>query len=173
MAEEWRDVPGYEGLYKVSDLGRLKGHRGQVLKGSAAGDGYRKITLCKPGQPNKGAYVHRLVLLAFVGPCPDGMEACHRNAVKNDNRLVNLRWDTASENNKDIVRLGRHFGKRKTHCPRGHLLKEPNLVAFELRRGGRKCRSCAAANTKAHKAGQTLSKEIADAYYKRFTEGAA
>lgn len=45
--------------------------------------------------------VHRLVLMAFVGPCPEGMEACHGNDSPADNRLVNLRWDTMSNNLQD------------------------------------------------------------------------
>jgi hypothetical protein len=49
---------------------------------------------------------HRLVLLAFVGPCPDGHEACHNNNKRCDNRLKNLRWDTPSNNQKDRVKHG-------------------------------------------------------------------
>ena len=45
--------------------------------------------------------VQRLVLLAFVGPCPDGMECCHNNGIKTDNRLSNLRWDTRKANAAD------------------------------------------------------------------------
>jgi hypothetical protein len=57
--------------------------------------------------------VHRLVLEAFVGPCPAGMEACHNNGVRTDNRLENLRWDTRSANCRDRIRHG------TTNFPRG------------------------------------------------------
>lgn len=86
------------------------------------------------------SYVHRLVLEAFVGPCPPGMEACHWNGIPGDNRLHNLRWDTPSANNADILRLGRHYETKKTHCPQGHRLVQPNLVRAEL--PSRKCKAC-------------------------------
>lgn len=50
--------------------------------------------------------IHRLVLETFVGPCPPGMEACHNNGKEPDNRIVNLRWDTRSNNLRDRVRHG-------------------------------------------------------------------
>ena len=56
--------------------------------------------------------VHRLVLEAFVGQCPDGMEACHENDVKDDNRLSNLRWDT-HKNNIDDLRTSGRLGLRQ------------------------------------------------------------
>lgn len=63
-------------------------------------------------------YVHRLVLEAFIGPCPDGMEACHNDGNGSNNNLSNLRWDTRIANAQDMVshgtaRLGEkcHFAK--------------------------------------------------------------
>jgi hypothetical protein len=52
--------------------------------------------------------VARLVLLAFVGPCPDGMECCHTNGNRTDNRLTNLRWDTPKANAADKRAHGTH-----------------------------------------------------------------
>ncbi len=46
-------------------------------------------------------FIHRLVLLAFVGPCPEGMQSCHRNGKRDDNRLENLRWGTPQSNSDD------------------------------------------------------------------------
>jgi len=54
----------------------------------------------------KKACVHRLVLLAFIGPCPDGMEACHNNGNPADCRLENLRWDTSAANEADKAKHG-------------------------------------------------------------------
>jgi hypothetical protein len=51
--------------------------------------------------------VHRVVLETFVGSCPDGMECCHLDDVKTNNKLVNLRWDTHDANVVDKVRNGR------------------------------------------------------------------
>ncbi len=141
MSETWVDVPEYEGLYRVSDMGRVKGQRGRIMKPAVAGLGYLAVTLCRD-KAQQREYVHRLVLKAFVGPPPPGMEACHANSIRTDNRLSNLRWDTRQENIRDIVRAGAHPEQRKTHCPRGHPLLSPNLVVGEMIRGHRKCRAC-------------------------------
>lgn len=67
--------------------------------------GYLVITFKRKGKRVK-RLMHRLVLEAFVEDGPDGMEACHENGVRDDNRLENLRWDTRSENQKDRFRHG-------------------------------------------------------------------
>ncbi|MCK5608340.1 HNH endonuclease [Candidatus Pacearchaeota archaeon] len=53
--------------------------------------------------------VHRLVLETFVGSRPKNMECCHNNGIKIDNRLENLRWDTAKNNIKDAIKHGTHI----------------------------------------------------------------
>lgn len=53
-------------------------------------------------------YIHRLVLETYIGFCPEGMEACHTNGNRADNRLGNLRWDTRRENIQDAIRHGTH-----------------------------------------------------------------
>lgn len=77
---------------------KLKGNPGDAR-------GHRTIILCE-GKIRKRFYIHRLVLLAFVGPCPEGMEACHNNGRPEDNRLSNLRWGTRSENHLDKRKHG-------------------------------------------------------------------
>jgi hypothetical protein len=59
------------------------------------------------GKQKGSATVHSLVMLAFVGPRPDGLEVCHNNGVASDNRLSNLRYDTRSENNVDSSKHGK------------------------------------------------------------------
>lgn len=149
QAERWLAVPGYEGIYEVSDIGRVR----SLAKIDAQG-ARRKQRLFKPskmdawghlgvtfrqGGRRESRYVHRLVLEAFVGPCPPGMEGCHWNDVKDDNRLTNLRWGTKSENRLDCVRNGTDPNARKTHCLRGHPFSEENT---RLYKGGRHCLSC-------------------------------
>jgi len=51
-------------------------------------------------------YVHRLILQTFVGVCPDGMQSCHNNGKRSDNRLSNLRWDTFKNNHADMMKHG-------------------------------------------------------------------
>jgi hypothetical protein len=121
--EHWRDVPGYEGYYRVSDWGRVKSVarkvrckdpwggmreypvKEKIRKGVIQNNGYLMIGLLKPGA-SWMAGVHRLVLLTFIGPCPKGMLACHYDGNKENNRLTNLRWDTPKNNTADSIRHG-------------------------------------------------------------------
>lgn len=80
------------------------------------------------------------MLTAFVGPCPPGMMARHRNGNPADNRVENLRWGTQSENMLDAVEHGTHNNARKTHCKRGHPFNEANTMM--LSSGSRSCRTC-------------------------------
>lgn len=99
--EIWRDVLEREGLYEVSNLGRVRRSGagintfvGKVLKPGLDPKGYAKVVL----SGRKIKKVHHLVLEAFVRPRPDGLVCNHKNGVKNDNRLDNLEWVTPSEN---------------------------------------------------------------------------
>lgn len=101
--EIWRPVVGYEGLYDVSNLGRvrsLKFGRVKIMKPKDNGNGYLRVSLRKDGKGKK-LYVHRIVWEAFVGPIPDGYELDHLNTVRDDNRLENLRCVTRKENMKN------------------------------------------------------------------------
>lgn len=164
-------VPGWP-QYQVSDLGRVRGYRGRLLKGLELGDGYRGIILCgEHGQQRR--YIHELVLTTFAGERPTGHYACHNNGVRDDNRLANLRWDTPRSNNLDQILHGTNFETRKTHCPRGHELTPPNLVVAELGRGHRKCRACNQARAFAQRHNMPLSVADANVRYLRIMEGAA
>jgi hypothetical protein len=114
---EFRDVAGFPG-YRVGSDGTVQScwHRGSkprmteqwhTLKGGVA-RGHRYVWLFAPGRRRTFAYVHHLVLRAFVGPCPPGMECCHDNGNPADNRLANLRWDTRRANRNDMRRHGTH-----------------------------------------------------------------
>ena len=108
MEERWLDVVGFEGRYQVSDWGRVKSvirsakadYKDLIL--SPAKGRYGHLTVILRGVKNKTGHVHRLVLEAFIGPCPPGMECRHfpdRNP--GNNRLENLRWGTRQENMDD------------------------------------------------------------------------
>jgi len=110
-------VVGFEGFYEVSDMGRVRSldrmtviqgrwgvmkrfQRGCLLKPLLHTGGYKRVTFWKGGQ-FRNAFIHILVLEAFVGPRPFHMEACHGDGSKDNNRLSNLRWATAKENQAD------------------------------------------------------------------------
>jgi len=105
VMETWKPVPGFAS-YQVSDRGRIKSFaRGKprLLKPQPTKRGQLQVGL---GRKNY-RYVHRLVLEAFVGPCPDGMQGCHEDDVPSNNVLGNLRWDTQFGNMADKIRNGK------------------------------------------------------------------
>ena len=170
--EVWKPVPGYEGFYSVSDLGRVRSESRTVTfidgrsrrwpesirKTAKLSSGHLSVWLYKNHKPER-CYVHRLVLEAFVGEAPPGTHGCHWNDDPGDNRLENLRWGTSSENRLDSVRNGGHNQARKTHCKWGHEFTPENTLLQSGNRG-RKCRTCENARRRAKARGVTLEKYL-------------
>ena len=105
MTEEWKDIEGYEGLYQVSNLGRVKslgnGKSNRckciIMKTTINHKGYPMIRLCKDGV-GKGFSVHRLVAQAFI-PNPNNLpQVNHKDEVKTNNYVNNLEWCTNEYN---------------------------------------------------------------------------
>lgn len=97
-SEEWRDVPGYEGRYQVSDMGRMRGRHQAILRPFRNHNGYLIATLLCNGEKRRTG-VHRLVAQAFI-PNPDGKpQINHKDGNKENNAPTNLEWVTCSENN--------------------------------------------------------------------------
>lgn len=183
--ERWLPVPGWEGWYEVSDHGRVRSldrevpHarygvmrlRGRTLTPTANTNGRMQIALCREKRRGtRQVQVHRLVLEAFVGPCPTGMQACHWDDDPSNNHLSNLRWDTPSNNMHDRVRNGRHQMARKTHCKRGHPLEGANLRPETSKDGRRGCRACRFEQAQARQQGRPFDQSLADAQYTRIIE---
>lgn len=118
MIEQWRPIANYEGLYEVSDLGRVRSCERRVKNGT--GDrrvrervrklgldrnGYLCVVLYRDDKP-KPCSVHRLVAEAFLGPCPKGMEVAHEDGVRSNASALNLSYKTPAENNEDKKRHG-------------------------------------------------------------------
>lgn len=118
--ERWLPVVGWEGFYEVSDMGRVRsldrwaavrgdGRRlikGRVLKTPTDSWGYPIVHL-QVRERSQTVRIHLLVLEAFVGSRPAGLEGCHENDNKLDARLNNLRWDTPASNRQDAIRNDR------------------------------------------------------------------
>ena len=109
--EHWLPVVGYEGVYSISDLGRLRrvtrtrgSRRSLFMKGIRTKKGYLRAALRSNGQA-KDVLIHNLVLKAFIGEAPS-LQCNHKNGIKTDNRLVNLEWVTGQENIGHAWRLG-------------------------------------------------------------------
>lgn len=190
--ERWLPIPGYEGFYEVSDHGRVRSldrviwrsngttqpRRGKELRPGRSAAGHRFVILCGRDGRKSNQWVHRLVLLAFVGPCPPGKVCCHRDDDPDNNRLSNLRWDTRSSNVHDAVRNGRNHYASRTHCSRNHPLEAPNLRQSELQsRNSRRCLACARAETLVRgraraglvRAADVDMQTLADLYYAEIT----
>lgn len=119
MTMEWRDIPGFVGLYQVSSCGlvrslgrttktkngRYRRYRPLMLRQSRLNNGYLKVSLISGGKYFHKT-VHSLVCSAFLGPRPPGLVIAHYNGIKHDNRIENLRYATKSENMRDCYRLG-------------------------------------------------------------------
>ena len=124
MSEQWIPVVGYEGLYEVSNLGsvrsldrtviakassRAQEHRrtynGAVIPQYSNNNGRPSVNLHKNNK-HQAMRVCRLVLGAFIGECPDGMECLHWDGDSKNNLVENLRWGTREENCADMLRHG-------------------------------------------------------------------
>jgi hypothetical protein len=128
--ERWLPVPDWEDLYEVSDLGRVRSlpritggqwrnRPGQVLKPYDRAKGYKEVSLMRGGRACKRK-VHLLVLAAFVGPRPTGLQTRHLDGNPANNKLGNLIYGTPSENNHDRVRHGTHPMASRSACSAGH-----------------------------------------------------
>lgn len=129
--EEWKDVVGYEGLYQVSNLGRVKclprciggSHnryfsKVKIMKVKPNNNGYLQANLHKDGFV-KRISIHRLVAIAFI-PLVKGKEYIdHINAIRTDNRVENLRWCTHQENDNFPLAI-----ENKKRIARVHITKE-------------------------------------------------
>ena len=105
MNEEFRDVVGYEGLYKVSNLGRVYSVVSDKFIGHPDYMGYTQVTLCKNGY-HRIQRAHCLILEAFVGPRPQGFVIRHLDDNPANNRLDNLQYGTYRENYNDAQKNG-------------------------------------------------------------------
>lgn len=147
--EEWRAVVGWEGLYEVSSLGRVRSLPRQTSHGIVGGrvlkpsPNKRRNNYLQVGLSNvtrRTAKVHVLVAAAFHGERPDGMEIRHLDGDPANNAASNLRYGTKSENMLDAVRHGTHRHASRTECLKGHPLETGARQRF--------CRQC---NNESHR----------------------
>lgn len=111
---QWKSIPTYPN-YEVSNLGQVRNKTTGNLLSLATKKGrhpYQRAHLCQDGKA-RYILVHRLVLEAFVGPCPKGQQCLHLDSNPRNNRLDNLKWGTPVENHSTINRSGERNGRAK------------------------------------------------------------
>lgn len=135
MTENWLPIPGYEGRYCVSDQGNVMsmnfmrtGLPGIMKFGVCRG--YLSVEL-QTGPVKKRFSVHKLVMLAFVGPRPDGLTINHKDGNKANNAPTNLEYVTPSENSKHSFRIGLQSNVGEKHSR--HKLTEDEVKTIILR----------------------------------------
>ena len=145
--EEWKDIEGYEGLYQVSNEGRIRSLdryvnnywgtkqfvRGRIMISTPNKNGYLNVTLCKNGKP-KRFYVHRLVAEAFI-PNPDNKPCIdHISTDVKDNRPANLKWCTHKENSNNFL--------TKCHMSDSQKKNESNIERLKILSEKKKKKIC-------------------------------
>jgi hypothetical protein len=159
--EQWLPLPGWEGRYEASSEGQVRsvsrispqGRRvgGKILSQTLRGFGYQHVSLHNNATGERSFMtVHKAVMLAFVGPRPEGQEIRHIDGNPLNNKLSNLTFGTRSENILDAVRHGTNLNAAKTHCIRGHAFTPENT--YLKGSTGRDCRKCQAVRRQKYEA---------------------
>lgn len=148
MDVQWRDIKGYEGFYQVSSDGRVRSVARKIEKRARAGvvqvlsikprilkrklhpAGYPMASLSRQGIVVQHL-IHRLVLVAFVGECPEGLEACHNDGDPGNATLANLRWDTHLSNIRDKASHGTQTNGDRHGTS---ILSDADALAIKMRR---------------------------------------
>lgn len=135
MGETWKDIKGYEGLYQVSNFGRLKtlhykgSNKEKILKYGKSSNGYLLATLYK--EKHKKVYkIHRLVAKAFISNPENKPQVNHIDGCKQNNNVLNLEWVTCKENIEHSFRTGLQ-GKYKSAKPNAN--RQRNNTKMETR----------------------------------------
>lgn len=145
--ENWRSIAGYEDLYEVSSIGRVRSRNGRwadrgvptLMKATPVPNGYLTVVLRKNGKRETRS-VHRLVAETFL-PERFGCNLVRHIDGNNVNNVVgNLAWGTPSENSRDSVTHGTHRNTMKSHCSNGHEFTKENTATYEANR--RTCKQC-------------------------------
>lgn len=155
-AVEWRDVVGYEGLYKVSNNGLIKNVprtykmkdgrnrtiKEQYMKFMVDKDGYNRVGLRRNGKQRK-FYVHRLVARAFIPNEEEKPQVNHIDGVKNNNFYQNLEWCTHKENRAHAAENGLVPDQWGTKNPNVKITKEDAMLIRKMRKENKKLKEIA------------------------------
>ena len=147
--EIWKDICGYEGIYQISNLGRVKSLKriiecyngklfsinSKILKSSPGGTSpYLIVNLCRKGK-RKHALVHRLVAESFIGKIPSKYEVNHKNGIVSDNREDNLEICSHQKNIDHSIYFGlkNDYGEKSNNAKLTN--KEANIIRVRWKNG--------------------------------------
>lgn len=141
MTEEWRDIEGFDGVYQISSLGRVRSFKTgkeRFLKGSVYNTGYKTITLRHNGKDCQ-KLLHRLVAETFIPNPENKPEVNHINCKRDDNRVENLEWVTHYENcnnpltKKNYSRSNYNKRRKGINYTKSHRIIQYDLEGYMIR----------------------------------------
>jgi len=124
MIEVWKDIKGYEGLYQISNLGKVKSfhHRKEIIRKTCLSKGYRMVNLHKDGI-YRPITIHKLVATYFISNPDSKPQINHIDGLKENNIYTNLEWCTGSENIKHAYKIGLEKGRPKINREQAKIIK--------------------------------------------------
>lgn len=136
QVEEWRRIPGTDGAYEISDMGRARGPSGKILNPTLMQIGYYMISLSLKTLGVQKKYLHALVAESFLGHRPSGHVVNHINGDKKDNRAANLEFLSRKDNGSHWAGNTTSYLRRKksSTCGRGHVKRQGDTYCRECRR---------------------------------------
>lgn len=136
MEEIWKDIPGWEGIYQVSNLARIRCIRVTYFEGDKFGD-YIRVTLSDKKRRERHP-LHRLVAQSFLPNTePEKYMVNHKDGNKKNNKLENLEWVTPSENIIHAFKMGLHVPSKGSKLNKGVLKEEDIPKILELCKEGK------------------------------------
>lgn len=136
--EKWKDIVGYEGIYEVSNKGRVrrlfKGTKGtldRIVKGQTSPHGYHRVQLTFNGKI-KYLFAHRLAALSFIDNPENKPFVNHIDGNKLNNNIENLEWVTGKENNIHAIKMGLSTPSVKRAGKKAHKLNKRKINQYDL-----------------------------------------
>lgn len=142
--ETWKDISGYDGIYQVSDFGRVRSvKKNRIMNQCKKSNGYLHLALSKNGEV-KYFHVHRLVAMAFLPEVPGKGHVNHKDGIKDNNDVSNLEWCNRSENMQHAYDMRLQPVRYAMNSAARKLTENQVLCIINLRKNGELIKNIAA-----------------------------